>query len=213
MRSCSEFTVTACSLPLPAPLRRCIITVRFRGAVSRGTETAPQMHRMGTCVHNRETEPCKRSRSSRARRAGAGRGKHTYEREVGGGRHCQRSRSGDRPSREGSAGSLSPPEHHTHRQEGVHDCAHKRTSAQGDHACMLWQRLRRASSHAGTPQRSHALVESEHAQEARRRCRESASGHAHEGPRADQTSRGGHAHACLPRAGSQAPSLPRTEVL
>jgi hypothetical protein len=83
-----------------------------------------------------------RNEAGRGKRR-AGRGKRTYEREVGGGRHGQRSRRGDRPSREGSAGNLSPPEHHTHRQEGVQDCARKQTSTAQGH-------------HAGTPQRSHA---------------------------------------------------------
>ena len=44
-----------------------------RSFVSRGAETAPQMLRMGKCVRNRKTEPCKRSGSSGTRRAG-GRG-------------------------------------------------------------------------------------------------------------------------------------------
>ncbi len=50
----------------------------------------------------------------------------TDKREVGGRRHGERSRSRPRTcqSRQGPAGSLSPPERQTHRQQDVHDCAH-----------------------------------------------------------------------------------------
>jgi hypothetical protein len=54
-----------------------IAPLQYHGTLSgrsfSGAETAPQMLRMGKCVRNRETEPCKRSGSSGTRRAG-GRG-------------------------------------------------------------------------------------------------------------------------------------------
>jgi hypothetical protein len=81
------------------------------------------------CTTGRQSHARGPEAAGRGGQGEEGRGKRTYEREVGGGRHGQRSRRGDRPSREGSARSLSPTEHHTHPQEGVHDCARKQTSS------------------------------------------------------------------------------------
>jgi len=137
------------------------------------------------CTTGRQSHARGPEAAGRGGQGEEGRGKRTYEREVGGGRHGQRSRRGDRPSREGSARSLSPTEHHTHPQEGVHDCAHKQTSsAAPPRLAAVTPRVCFGAPHAGPIGPG-----------------ESASGRAHAGPRPDQTSREGHAHALLPPAG------------
>ena len=189
MRSCSEFTVTACSLPLPAPIAplQCHGTLSGR-SFSGLRNCAPDASHVQACAQpgDRAMQEVRKQRDEAGRgKRRAGRVKRTYEREVGGGRHGQRSRRGDRPSREGSARSLSPTEHHTHPQEGVHDCAHKQTSsAAPPRLAAVTPRVCFGAPHAGPIGPG-----------------ESASGRAHAGPRPDQTSREGHAHALLPPAG------------